>query len=252
MENSLRKRILYTGVLLSVGAGLVGMPVANAYIPPSEFILKTLSQKHLALRSVRIVSQLSTAQDSSSPSVATPKHSLIYIPPSRMVRSILYGRKGQIVSVTETPITRASFLVQALLSAEPALVTNAFRAEVGDAVTLGRENSRLFWVLGSNGSPQVWIEKDQFLPLKFVGLRGRQASEVQVDQYRLTQEFWFPRQIDFFVSKSSPVIRQRVTDVRVDTALPGNELSAPVTRSPMSSGEAADDELIQVVYDAFR
>ncbi len=94
-------------------------------------------------------------------------------------------------------------------------------------ISLGRLNGRVAFVIGARSwekdKPQVWIDKDLFLPLRFI-LPQSQGSSVLVDTRLLewgsaVAANWFPRVIERY-RDAKLVSRSEVTEVQRNQKLP--------------------------------
>ncbi len=81
------------------------------------------------------------------------------------------------------------------------------------ATGLGRFDGRICYIIGATHehaqSPQVWISKDTFFPVRWIsGAKGEGASatEIQYHNWQHTDGFWYPYQIEFY--KNGEMIRK--------------------------------------------
>src|SRR5262249_17333545 len=67
-------------------------------------------------------------------------------------------------------------------------------------------------------NPQLWVEKDSFLPLRLVFPRRAGLTDVRVESIRHTREFPYPRVFIASDPSGAPFLREEVSDVLVNPA----------------------------------
>lgn len=122
-----------------------------------------------------------------------------------------------------------------------------------EEITFSRWNRTVAWVLAKNpkegGNPQLWIEKDTFLPLRVLDDSGR---ELTFENYKHIREFPYPRLISR-VDDKKLVFKEEVSEVAVNPAKDLAELKTPVQTGFTEAGNAASSELkdlIRKYYEA--
>jgi hypothetical protein len=86
-----------------------------------------------------------------------------------------------------------------------------------DPVQLKRWNTTYAWVLGAGS--ELWIEKDKFLPLRFVFQQKKEGDryEVQWSQYRLVRGYPYASEMKVF-KNSNPFLAIQVRSLEVNPA----------------------------------
>ena len=129
---------------------------------------------------------------------------------------------------------------------------------------LTRWNKTIVWILGvdspkgKGASPQLWVEKDSFLPLRlFASLepdKGGELDDLEFQNYRYNREFPYPRTIQLYPASSrQSVLRADLTEIQIDSGQdPGR---AQMTTGFTDAGNAAPSalrDLIQSYYTVVR
>ena len=104
--------------------------------------------------------------------------------------------------------------------------------------------------------PELWLEKDTFLPLRLkIALKDGDPTlgDLQFDSYRFYNEFPYPRSLVVAVNGKDPVLRGDVLDASADS---GPDLSKqPLHEGWTPAGESASGslrDLINSYYQTFR
>jgi len=269
------RRSLVSVVILSMALSTVLSTNALAYIPPSEFIIKTMLQKKAALKLIRTRgSVIGTIGDGSLTGTRFVEESL-YDSSSGILRSVALDETGRELYSVERTLERDSSgkepraLVSALLfenrmgnllpllrrwdipiKQEEELLKLSDEAERREAekTFFGRQKFasglQVSWVIGEKSSNQLWIEKDTFLPSK-LSLTSGDGYEIQFDSYRLTKEVPTPRLITV-TRGNEKILRQEIQDVSVNSSELA-ETNRVVANGFTEIGNSADSEVRELI-----
>lgn len=182
--------------LSAVFVMLLALP-AWAYLPPAPFVIKTLAAKHLPMKSVRLRTLVSSMDGS-----AQFREWMSYDVRSRVLRSaaidsqdrVLYSVQRKLGSVEEGEGLKAS---QLLFETQQGMMVKAIEKSSLplEAQRLGRSGAQVAWVIGAAEGTQLWIEKDSFLPLRYVAPPQDSSLELRFEGYRFNREFPYPRTV---------------------------------------------------------
>ncbi len=269
------RRSLVSVALLSMVLSSMASTRALAYIPPSEFIIKTMLQKKVALKLIRTRgSVMGMTGDGNLTGIRFVEEAL-YDSSSGTLRSVALDETGRELYSIERTLERDSSgkepraLVSALLfenrmgnllpllrrwdipiKQEEELLKLAGEAERRDAekTFFGRQKLasglQVSWVIGEKSSNQLWIEKDTFLPSK-LSLKSGDGYEIQFDSYRMTKEVPTPRVITV-TRGSEQVLRQEFQDVSVNSSELA-ETKRTVANGFTEVGDSADNEVRELI-----
>lgn len=304
-------------VLLALATITAGSPLRSAwaYIPPANFMLRTLAKKHKSYRQIVIRSTVSAPEGGTAGGLRF-REETVFFPASGVLKSWAMDEQGNHLYETEArgkSVAPASALLfeasigqlEADLRGKgiPVLTANEYdalaneqpepqaaepahlapeRARESKAAAPGnpairqahpvpektfmtRWNSSTVWVIGADDPkakatvPQVWLEKDTFLPLRLLASPGLEAGgelgDARFENYRYSREFPYPRTIFFYHAPADkqPVLRDDLNDLIVDG---GSDLSrAKVGQGFTPAGESAAaplHELIRSYYNMIR
>jgi len=269
----MKKAILATALLLCSSAP------ALAYVPPSEFIVKTWAQKHAGPKGVRTRSVVQ-AVEGDKPAGPKFKLTVIYRAEDGVLRSIASDEQNQILYMNEGGEPRGLHaLTELLYDSNLARVASALKkqgvpvktgkelmelheeserlAAESSTLSLGRVKRQIAWVIGkrdgsSEAANQLWVEKDTFQPLKF----KMGGHEVLFEGYRNYRDFPFPKTMTWSESKldAKPFMREDLADLAVNPPELA-QLSKPITHGFTDAGNSASSdvrELIQKYFDKAR
>jgi hypothetical protein len=246
------KRLILAALLFPIAA--------QAYVPPTPFLLKGMAQKHSGLKGLRIKS-LVTAYDGDKPTTYRFREVLHFNPGSGVVRSAAYDESGaQKLYVTERRGAESTVADAILFWASVPAITGLLK-ERGlpvhaeeetfelEPLTMARMGTLIAWVIGGgpkSGTPQLWLEKDTFLPLKWV--EGK--TELVFEGQRFYHEYPYPRSIH--LNAKGAQLRAEVQEVALvlDTA----EFRAPVTTPGFTDASMSGSvrDAIQAFYEWVR
>jgi hypothetical protein len=272
---------LRASTFVAVAASLIalgGSTAALAYVPPSSFIIKSVASKHGGFKGVKVRS-IVTAMEGEKPGTTRFKVVTYFNPQTGTLHAHAYDERGQKLYSVERRDDSATAADALLFWRDESKVAAALKARgipirtedellkmkdederrLSEQERLARWNSSIAWVIGApaEGSPQLWIEKDSFLPLRLIaGPRPESDSSDQVDlQFegqRHYREFPFPRVV-VAVQKKQPLFRDEVQDVTL--VLDANEFKNPLTPGFTEAGNSASGsmrDLIQKYFEVLR
>ena len=117
---------------------------------------------------------------------------------------------------------------------------------------LTRWNAAVAWVIGGSkdGDPQLWIEKDTFLPVRLIASPQPESDPVDLtfEGTRYYHEFPFPKAI-VAVKRKAPLLRDEVIDVSL--ALETAEFKGTVVPGFTELGNIAPGPLHDLVQKYF-
>lgn len=269
---------------------------ALAYIPPSDFIIRTWVKKHKGFHRISVVSTV-TGMENGQPGPVHFQAHAVFLPSSGFLKSWATDDQGAPLYGMEARAPDLPLLVSLLFEANgghlegllkekgiPIVTETDLSTLPDDQARQGVEKTRLTrwngdpaWVIGAAPSqggsllPELWIEKDTFLPLRLIanfqppapapaaGITAPQEpgalDELRLDNYRYYREFPYPTQISSFKAGSSQPLFQEVTQgVQVNTPSPTSRMR--ITENGFtpagSSVPGPLHDLIQSYYAAAR
>lgn len=212
---------------------------AWAYVPPSQYIVKTWVAKRSHAKNLRIRT-IATVMEGEQPTSTKVRTTTTFNAQTRELVSwasdesdkrlytvtrkqrLLGGLNALLLDPEVREVVHALRSARIPIRGEDELLAlpdeNARRAaEVTDFV---RWKSGFAWVIGDpkGWDAQFWIEKDTFLPARLVFQPKDYGSTVDVkfENYRFQQDFPYPRLV-FVAGKESPIfLKDELVDVAVN------------------------------------
>jgi outer membrane lipoprotein-sorting protein len=188
------------GLLLLAGIAVaLSATSAWAYIPPGSFILRKMGGKLAPLRGITATVAGQLFEGGADAAARNVSGKLYLAAPDRFrleagdLLEVWMGGsrtvRGPGVSKTEA-VSRGHVLPALFLQGNPQAALQE-RGVNTRLVTLGRYLHYLCWVVGSKAEdperPQLWVDKDTFLPVRFVYFEGegenRRRVEWSLQQY---------------------------------------------------------------------
>jgi hypothetical protein len=260
---------------LLAAACVLAPAAAWAYIPPSSFILKSLTAKHSGIKGLRIRSMV-TVMDGEKPGNVHFKAVTYFNPATETLHAYAYDDRNQkLYAIERRPETQSA--AAALLfwhdDRNLAIVLKArgipVRSEEdllkmkdederrsSEEEHLMRWNSAIAWVIGGtkDGDAQLWVEKDTFLPLRLIA--GPQPDsdlvDVQLDGQRYYHEFPYPKTITA-IKRKQPLFKDEVQDVLVASETSEfRSTPMPGLTEAGNSASSALRELVQKYFEVLR
>jgi hypothetical protein len=115
------------------------------------------------------------------------------------------------------------------------------------------------WVIGTDDSknlrsPQIWFEKDTFLPLRMIFSVGRERRPVdlQFENYKVTREIPYPRMIQLIGSKNEIVYSSQLIDFTVSPESVGSHSGHTGFTEAGKSASSELGDLIRTYYGSIR
>ncbi len=276
-----RPSIVFAAVLICLGT-LTSHPV-QAYIPPSEYIVKSMLQKKAGLKMIRTRGTVMALTAEGGLTGARFIEEALFDSASGVLRSTaldetgreLYSVERQLGQPTadREPRTLVSLL---LFESRPGPLLNELRRwdipvrEEEELLKLPTEVERraaeqtffgrqklpsgllVSWVIGDRSSNQLWVQKDKFVPARLL-LRTGDAHDIQFDSYQITREVPMPRVM--LVSKGKEqVLREEIQDITINSA-ELIETKKTVANGFTEIGDSAESEirdLIRRYYSVLR
>lgn len=275
--------------VLPLVAGCVLASPAHAYIPPSQFIVKRVAEKHAGFKGIRLRSVV-TAMEAGRPTAVHFKQITLIDPATRQIRSRAYDDSGRELYAIDrylmgTPnITRESQLApftnnllfdmnwEAMIAtlkgmgipvrseADLLEVPTEEERRKMEVSSLKRLGGTVAWVIGpvrkSGTDPQLWVEKDTFIPVRIIGKIGGESVDLQFESHRYFREFPFPKTITLHKpddDKPEPLLRDELGDLVVNPDMA--EIRSKLTPGFTDAGNSADGpvrDLIRRYYQVVR
>ena len=242
---------------------LSGVAPAFAYVPPSQFIIKTMASKRQGVRLVRIVSEVS-GFDSGKPTGLRFKAVTVYNPLTHLMRSQaledtgaeLFGVEKSAESIPLSLMvlfdSNARTIVTALQHANiPVHSEDETEATAAESTALRRWNGSVAWVFGlsptQKDSSQLWVEKDTFLPVRLVA----GEDDIQFTKYRYSQDLPYPRSSTLANRSGAVLLEEDVSELQVNPPIAVEH--APIATGYTDAGNASPlKELIRKFYAGLR
>jgi len=221
---------------------------AWAYIPPSEFITKMMVQKRHGLKTAKIRGRVLGLNVAGAPSGVQFTEETTYDASSGQVRCVALDEQGrelfrmerfvrkeqqgvdvaQMVSELQFE-TRPATLIGELKRWEIPIKTEEELLKLQDEAERRAAEKTFFarqklptglqvsWVIGEKSGNQVWIEKETFLPVKFIslGAAGSEKTEITFDTFKMSREIPFARVVSLSRDQRH-VLREEVQEVSVN------------------------------------
>jgi hypothetical protein len=263
-----------------------GTTVAWAYIPPSDFLLKTLARKHQGYKRIQVKTQVSQLDHAGQPTSVRFVEQTAYSPATGILKSWASDDHGTLLYATEhsdrtLPAaavllfeSRSARLIEALKAkglpieteAELAALPTEDDRHAAEKEGLARWNHTVAWVIGTQTPvepanaakknppvPELWLEKDTFFPLRLmIALQDGDSSlgDLQFDSYRFYNEFPYPRVVTWVMNGKDPTLRGEVLDAGADS---GPDLSKqPLHEGWTPAGESASGSLRDLINGYYR
>ncbi|MEK6707040.1 MAG: hypothetical protein AABZ06_14775 [Bdellovibrionota bacterium] len=250
---------------------ILALPLlAEAYIPPSQFIVKVMANKKAGGKTIQVKSVVKLLPQSSGIFFNSVT---IWDGKARVLKSCAYDEKGRKLRCVERNKDSFPLAVSLILDADTGDVTKRLKENAIPVLTEQEllklpdeaqryaaeteflaqwpkpEKDAISWVIGKRGKgePQLWIEKDQFLPLRVV-LTGDKGFDMYFDSFKFYNEFPFPSVIEFADKEGTLVLREEITAVTI------NLKSATLDTAALSDSmwQQLDAELRRIVELYYR
>jgi hypothetical protein len=273
----MKNRAVQLTCLLAI---LLGASQAQAYVPPSEYIVKNWVKKHSGAKQLKVLSTI-TAYSSDKPTPIHFKSITLYREDTKIIRSWATDDHDQLLYGLEHEASSASSPAKLLLTADLNEVLKTLQ-EVGvplktetellnlrtekqrrdaEEVSLVRWNNSIVWVLGNANSrqepesPQLWFEKDLFLPVRyfFRAASGSELYELRFDNYKFTREFPYPRGITLSKKTGGIVLAEDMGEIALNRDVSNQTKFFSTGFTDVGNSTSHElKTLIQTYYDLMR
>ena len=237
------KKIFRPCILLAL---VLILPIsASGYIPSAHFIIKMMLEGNGAIDHVMVEqTAIIFDEDSGGEALRVPGVLYLKLPDGyRLDMTLPYEkktsiyRKGEIFTIVDGEIVSRGPDRRALF--KDFLIRHSVNRIMGllrskhvniERTGLGRFGGKVSYIIGAGETetefPQLWIEKDSFLPLRFVAKEKREESIVTVEvrylDYRhIDDKFRYPSTIEFYADDKL-TLRYQTEKVMVNTSMPDN------------------------------
>ncbi|MGE0615185.1 MAG: hypothetical protein AB7P04_06065 [Bacteriovoracia bacterium] len=282
----LKRRIALISVLLGFWGG-----AAHAYIPPSEYLVTKIAEKHKNFGAILLTSIISVPGTTTPPTgpsapASFPANGFKEVAlidfKRKTIESHAYDASGyEVFSVKrnlgEGPSNRIPLMnflffeeipeevnhamilsgVSVMLSHKLQAMENEIERRAAEKSYLDRWNDRVAWVIGerpedkgSLGKPRIYIEKDSFLPLRWVGALTANPDrvwDVTFDRYRFVKGYQYPNDI-VLLEDGAPVLKAEVSSLIVGPDLK----KSPFDKSAQTASGGAASDLLKKYYTVLR
>lgn len=222
-----------------------GAKVAHAYLLPAEQIIEFVTKKTARIDNFRLEVMAETP-DPEYPETTIKRAMVYYAARPDYLRQEMVGEaesstvlvgKGQRLSVIDGYLVaerpRHEDIFPLLLDSDsPETLRGLLASEQVDLsqVYLSRLGGKIAYVIGgppgNPEAPQFWCDKENFLPLRLIGLRSSHGVTNLIDirflsYQQLSESIWLPREIEFY-RQDRLVLRLVVEKIRYNERLPGS------------------------------
>lgn len=192
-------------LLLLASFGIIGN--ASAYIPPSNFQIVQLAKKHRGLKSLRVKTRIT--------GTGTQIREIGYFDATTKIwKARFLDQNDRELYAFERKLGTGDSLASLLLfetnsekilaglkgvgipvvtEAELLALPGELERQAAEKTSIGRLDKKVGWVIGE-GTPSLWILKDEFVPLKLL----YSGTEVRFEETKTAREFPYPRAISVY------------------------------------------------------
>jgi len=197
---------------------IMGPALAEAFIPEPAHLMYLVCEKIRQPAGLEVHQTVKILDfNSSEKPVVNIEEKLLFLFPDRLRTEIVSGpckgfslespagflkvEDGRIVSHEKSPADRYTDIV--LYRNYEAMLSCLAGAGIDvSMVSMQRYHGKICYVLGVSSAgddgPGLWIEKDSFLPLRYVIYKNRQKLEIFYDHWQNTGRAWYPAKISIF------------------------------------------------------
>jgi hypothetical protein len=241
---------------LVIGFGL--QSTAQAYVPPSQFMVQQMAKKRTKLKGLRIKTRITGTQNQIKEIAwydASTKKIKARILDVNDAEIYAFERK---MSAQDSLVgvilfeSQSSVIEKALKSYQVPIVTQEQLQQVAnederralEKTSIGRLDQKIGWVIGQ-GSPSFWVLKDEFTPLLLKVKSGGGDLEVRFEDTKNIREFPYARSISLYRGGDF-VLKGEAMEVMVNPDL-ADMKSIQVTGTPSipSHLDSATQKLIE-------
>jgi len=238
----LQRLVKRFAVLTSIVTGILAAPLAFGYVPPSQFIVKTWINKHQAAKTIKVRSVVATLEGG-LPSATRIKVTTVFNAVTRELKSWASDEADRKLYGFEKRYYRLPPIAALLFDSEIRDVSHALREaripirtedellamateeerRASESQAFVRWKNTFAWVIGpadaslESYDPQLWFEKDSFLPLRLVyNHSGIGTLDTRFENYRYQHDFPYPRMVTPMRKGNDPLYREELLDVLVN------------------------------------
>jgi outer membrane lipoprotein-sorting protein len=278
---------LFIGLLVLASIGCIdglGTNAADAYVLEGPHVLELMARKLSGVSTMRVHQQVIVDDPAISAEPVVLDETLSYLFPTQFRSEIIHQNSqrihvvshGQALTIVDNKITadtqRRSDWYKDLLLYNSARLLHKMLATAGVDVgisSLGRRGDRIVYVIGANypdeSVSQVWVDKDQLLPLRWLIVRKAPGSTDAADRWEFVYTDWqkvdgvsYPFGIET-IHNDQRIRRIRVTKVdanavidkelvnisQLQSTYPSAEVPAPLEHQP----DPGIDEVQRTIED---
>jgi hypothetical protein len=242
-------RAFSLAIAIVVSVTLSQVDEAAAYVPPSQFILKKIAVRKTDLKTARVRSTV-VAWDGEKPTFTRFKEVISYHAATRTLRSVaLHDVENVELYVEEKRGVALNPLELLLFDSQLKTLTDGMKAAKlpvraeEELLRLGTEEERrsvetssfariggaFAWVIGRKDKwdPQLWVEKDSFLPLRLIWNSEEGLTDVRMEKFRFSREVPYPRVVTGANKGGSVWMQAELAEFALNADLP--ELKKPAS-----------------------
>ena len=248
---------------LTLCVGLWGWAgTVEAYIPPAHFIVKSVVAQRAGFKGMRIRSTV-VGFDGQKSSGLHFKVVTLFDARTRAIRSHALDDGGRELYAMERQLTsneQGIFLPDAILfesnldhltrGLRHAGIPISSEGEVAEITWLGRINGMIAWVIGKKdpSQPQLWIEKDRFLPIRLIDKVEGNLADLRFENFRFFKEFPYPRSttlVRLSGNKEETVLRDELNELNINPDL--SEMRSPLQSGLTDAGNSSESPLRDLI-----
>ena len=250
--------------------------VSQAYLPPSKYIVNTIVTKRKSLKVVEIHSRLTAWEGEKALEGALVNQTLALDVQRGILRSLLTDSQGLLLysierkmadwgpvsSLQLSPLhkevagTLRSYGIPIRTEDELALMKDEQERHASEVEFLSRWQGKIAWVMGAKkGGPQLWIEKETFLPLRLMVTKAGEAADVRFENYRYYNDIPVARLLTLVPAVGAKIIKEELIDISINPAAALPELKGSPGHGWTEQGRAAPApvrEMIEAYYKTVR
>lgn len=175
---------------------------AQAYVPPSTFLIEQTAKKRATLtKGLRIKTRITGTE-------SIIKEVLWFDVLTKKVTGKIFDEKDVEIARFQKKLGDSSVSLQLLLDSNPMRVTQLLTKQGFDfndtentfKPSLKRLGNQVGWAIG-NSTPSLWILKDEFTPL-LLKIRDGSTYEIRFEENKTNRDFPFSRAITLLKSDS--------------------------------------------------
>lgn len=223
---------------------------ANAYVPPSAFLVAQLAKKHRPLKSLRVKTRITgpstQIHEIGYYDAATKTFKARFIDKEDHELYAFERKLGTNDSLSSLLLfeTNANVIMNALKAAGVPVVTEADlqalpgepERRAAERTSIARLDKKVGWVIGE-GAPALWILKDEFVPLKLIYGNG---LEIRFEETKAVREFPYARSISIY--RGSDVLLKGEVMELMPNPDPADMKAIRVSGLPAISSSLSSDE----------